>query len=478
MRHSAEIQPQRDPGSFATSLESNSGSTFVHTFATAVSDPSNVPQVPMFPAWNLFLGARQMAPPVLSQSITDILSFTDMENLATMYLTKLDPCYGFIDRAALDQGIRQRWLPNSQYTRYDAVLCGVAALGCLFSTLKDLETEARLFSLAKYFLDLTVSQEPSVDSAIAWVLRTVYLRLTAKPDEAWMASCTALHVIDAVGLHCEPDATPHFSRAARECTPDTRRRIFGVARHLNIWLSFDLARSRVILQNVSSIPPSTRPNDYTTELLELLPYTENLDPAKTLKGAELLAAFSEVVKRTHTQSPSVLAQCNLMLCLYRRLYTLKWTISTSALEKAVQLIQQGIRAVYMTVENGSPWHHVANVPFQSICTLLAIDTAQSFSLLSDAVSCLDAVNQAYQTEATKDAVTAARALIYMHQKRREADVKRQSEMLNLYPPTQTTNEESWDNLVLSQAFTDLPWWNDLIPDLDFGDLSNGQTFGL
>lgn len=121
-------------------------------------------------------------------------------------------------------------------------------------------------------------------------------------------------------------------------------------------------------------------------------------------------------------------------------------------------------------------HHLANVPFQAICTLLAIDTPQSFSLLADATACLDTVNQAYQTKATRDAVAAARALVWMHQQRREADFRRQSEMLKLYPNPQIANDQSFDDFLLSQAFTDLPWVNDLLPEMDFGALE--QFCGL
>lgn len=83
--------------------------------------------------------------------------------------------------------------------------------------------------------------------------------------------------------------------------------------------------------------------------------------------------------------------------------------------------------------------------------------------------CLNAVNAAYPTQATNDAVAAAQALIFMHQKRREADVRRQTELLKLYPVDQPlVFEETLDTFPFSQAFTDLPWFNDLIPDLGFG----------
>ncbi|KAJ4300659.1 hypothetical protein N0V90_002746 [Kalmusia sp. IMI 367209] len=428
--------------------------------------------------WNVFLGQRQILPSVSLRSVTDMISHTDMQGLAVIYFAKIDPCYGFVNRDQVNGGIQKRWLPDSRQSTFDAVLCGIAAIGCVFSNLQDLQTEANLFNLAKSFLNLSGPENISVDIATAWVLCTVYLRLTATPDETWIASCTALHIIDAAGLHCEPDANASFRSASHVCAPDTRRRILGVARHLNVWLSFDLGRTRVILQNMSTVSPAPQDGDFTTELLGLLSYTENMDPSKDISGPELVTAVSEVLDRTHTQPPSVLAQCNLMLCLYRRLYTLRWPVADEIMGKAVHLIERGIQAVHTSIEAGSPWHHVANVPFQSICTLLAIDTVQSFSLLRPTLLCLAAVSNTFQTKATKDALTAAHALISMHQKRRETDVLRQSEMLKLYPASEPAGDDMFEHFDLNQAqaFTDLPWFNEFFSDSEITNFINGASY--
>jgi hypothetical protein len=460
------------PSPFAQSLESNSGSAFVRTFAITV-DPSNAPPSQML-GWNVFLGQRQVATTVPLRSVTDIVSQADMQDLVAVYFAKIDPCYGFIDRDLVDQAVQQLWVPGSSLSIPEAVICGIAALGCAFSNLQNLQTETNLFVLAKLLLDLT-AEDVTYDTAIAWVLRTVYLRLTGRPEETWMASCIALHLIDAAGLHCEIGTDTPFRRAGRVSTPDMNRRILGVARHLNVWLSFDLGRTRVALQYMSSVPASQRPNDYTTELLGLLSYTENLDPTKSISGPELIKAISEVLDRIHTLPPSVLAQCNLTLCLFRRLYTLRWLVQDDTLDKVVQLIEKAMRGVHALLEAGSPWHHMANVPFQSVCTLLAIDTTKSFSLLEPTMSCLAAVSDTYQTKATQDAYTAARALISMHQKRRQANVAKQSEMLKLYPVGVPTGNDTFGQSSFDQAqtFADLPWFNEFFTDMEIANFLNG-----
>ncbi|KAF1965604.1 putative C6 transcription factor [Bimuria novae-zelandiae CBS 107.79] len=457
---------------FVQSLESNSGSAFVRTFAFTV-DPNNAPPSQML-GWNVFLGQRQMSTSMPLRNITDIVTQTTMEDLVAVYFGKLDPCYGFVDRKYVDDAVQQQWLSGSGSSASEAVLCGIAALGCVFSNLQDLQTETSLFVLAKLLLDLA-SDDISIDTAIAWILRTVYLRLTGKPDETWMASCVALHLIDAAGLHCESGTDAPFRRAGRSSTPDQRRRMLGVTRHLNVWLSFDLGRTRVTLQNMSTVPAAPRPDDYTTELLGLLSYTENMDPTKSIRGPELVTAMSEVLNRVHTRPPSILAQCNLTLCLFRRLYTLRWPVESANLDKVVQLIERAIQAVHTLLEAGSPWHHMANVPFQSVCTLLAIDTTKSFSLLGPTMACLASVSDTYRTRATQDAHAAARALILMHQKRREANVLRQSEMLKLYPTEEPTGQDTSGQFSSDQAqtFADLPWFSEFFTDMEIANFLSG-----
>ena len=215
----------------------------------------------------------------------------------------------------------------------------------------------------------------------------------------------------------------------------------------------------------------------TSELFELLPYCERLDPGKSVQPEELLKMLSEILERTHFEPPSILAQTNLMLCVYRRLYTAKTAFPKESLAKAVNLIRKGITAVHTAMAGHHPWHHVANVPFQCICTLLAIDTEQSFSLLADSMSCLETVSQVYGTKATNDAVDAAHFLIYIHQKRREADVKRQSELLKLYPSAQTPQEDILGSLQFNE-FGAVPWFNDLIYDTNIPLFGVDDAFSM
>ena len=413
-----------------TSLEANSPAAFVRKLALAL-DPANAPRLHLF-AWNLFLGGRTSSRSPCVLSVVDILSQSDMESLASIYLAKVDPCYGFVDRKRLNRMISSRWTSNSVGGSYDAVLCGVAALGFLFSRTRAENAEVDLVQIAKHILEQSDDARPSIDIVTGWVLRVAYLRMTASPHIAWMASCATMHALEASGIHSTQPAhtiaeLPQYNETLELCG-----RVYGIARHLNIWISYDLGRSRVVLPQLHPGMPSARPGDYTTELLSLLPVSELLSPDKSPSAADLKAALRNVLDGEHSEPPLVMAQCNLSLLLMRRLRGLDFLISGAILDDVLRLVSRGLQAVETLLITGSPWHHVANVPFQIVCILLSIDTPSTLARLGDAVRTLNNVAQTYETEATREALNTACLLIHLHQKRKSSDAASLAEVLRTY----------------------------------------------
>ena len=413
-------------------MEANSGAAFVRELALSL-DPVNAPRMHLF-AWNVFFGARQTDHPIaLETSLTDLLSEFDMETLVMVYFEKVDPCYGFIDRQDVDRRVKHRWRSPHLGDRYDAVFCGIAALGCLFSRSQSRDVELSLAEAARVELERTLSDLPDLDTATAWVLRVAYLRMNSSPHTAWMASCLLIHVVEAAGLHREPTAKSLLHPPLSGANNELRRRLFGVAQHLNIWISFDIGRSRVILRNATTIAPSERPGDYTVELLGLLPYCEMLDPGKTTDVDELASALDSVLQRTHSESPSILAQCNLVLCLYRRLRAASTVLLSRVIDKILALIARAIRSAQTMLNACSPWHHIANIPFQAVCTLLAIDTPESLAQLEDAMQTLENVATTYDTQPLQEAVRTASFVILLHQRRKESDFAELGSVLRRHP---------------------------------------------
>ena len=413
-------------------MEANSGAAFVRELALSL-DPINAPRMHLF-AWNVFSGARQTDCAIAPEtSLTDLLSEFDMETLVMVYFEKVDPCYGFIDRQDVDHRVKHRWRSPHLGDRCDSVLCGIAALGCLFSRCQPREVELSLAEAARVELERTLSTLPDFDTATAWVLRVAYLRMTSSPHTAWIASCLLMHVVEAAGLHREPAAKSVLQPPLNDTNDELRRRLYGVAQHLNIWISFDIGRSRVILRNATTVTPRERPGGYTVELLSLLPYSEMLDPGKSADIDELASALDSVLERKHSEPPSILAQCNLVLCLYRRLRAANTALLSRVIDKILALMARAVRSAQTTLNACSPWHHIANIPFQAVCTLLAIDTPASLAQVEDAMQTLENVATTHNTQPLREAVRTASLIILLHQRRKESDFAALGSVLRRHP---------------------------------------------
>lgn len=450
-------------------LEANSGAAFVRKLGLKM-DPTRAPKLNLF-GWNL--GARQLSPqagvgaaPAAALPITDITSVEHMRSLAQLYFDKLDPCYGFVDRRRFFERLDARWQPPLAPDTYDSVLSGAAALGCLFSQRNATLTELHLVHSARCVLDShTLSGPPSIDLVTGWTLRTIYLRLTDSPHPTWVASSVLMHLIEASGLHADSSS---LLLPSAQCDQDLKRRLVGVANHLNAWTSFDLGLSRVSFRT-DHVPLLLAPKqgDYTAEVLGLLPVSISLDPGRLEDEADLTSLLSQVLDGTHTQPPSVMAQCNLVLCILRRIHTQSLDISSGLADQVLALLRKGLGCARSMVLDTYPWHQVANVPFQIICVLLVLDTRSSLNMLPEAMQTLRLVSSTYDTETMREAYRTACLLIILHQQRRKDDIAALNEALNQAPALDTQQQGPYSALptTLDSSTEDFLWLEALVADL-------------
>ncbi|KAK9239226.1 hypothetical protein V1525DRAFT_56213 [Lipomyces kononenkoae] len=431
-----ETQP--DLQAVTESLEANSAAAFVRKLGLKV-DSTNAPRLNLF-GWNI--GERQLPSGLGNISalpIVDILSLTDMKAMADVYFTKVDPCYGFIDSRLFFERLDARWQSPLVNSIYDSVLAGVAALGSLFSQRSINITELLLVESARSVLEIRDRcGAPCLDTVTGWALRVVYMRMTASPHSTWIASSTLMHLIEALGLHLESSGEAALS-CSTQCDPDIRRRLVGVAQHLNMWTSYDLGLSRVVIQNGQPLPPAPKPGDYTTELLDLLPVSASLGPEKTQDDIDLESSLLQILNGVHTQPPSVLAQTNLVLCILRRLLLVNRNTSPAVMEKALELFKKALHSARSMVMSCCPWHHVANVPFHIISVLLEMDSRASLGVLPDAMQTLKLVGSTYDTGTMREAYSTACLLVLLYQRRRCEDAKLLSGLVDThYQQTEPT----------------------------------------
>lgn len=402
------------------SVEANSGIAFVRRLGLKI-DPVNAPKQRLF-SWNI--GRHSVATDGAVLPLMDMISQTDMKSLAMIYFEKFHSLYGIIDREAFFENLEARWSDSTPIIPYDAVLSSVAALGYLYSHRRATLTEKHLVETARFIIESNSSMAPpSVDIVTALALRVAYLRLTDRPYVAWMASCSLMHMIEETGLHLEPSSQTILARSAHPCEPNFRRRLCGFSQHLHVWMAFDLGRTRVKLQGASNVLPLPEPGNSTTEILGLLPFSESLDPEESKDPRDLEKTILAVLAKMFIHPAAIFAQCNVVLCIYRRLRAAHWSIPGQVLRSIFDIMDKTLAAVRKLVDECCPWFGIANVSFQIICSLLAIDNSDSMSRLENALLTLRSVVTAYDTEVMKEAYRTASILVMLYYQKKNQDLR-------------------------------------------------------
>ncbi|BDD55823.1 hypothetical protein MAP00_001307 [Monascus purpureus] len=399
-------------------MEANSGMTFPQVLAMKFN-PGGAPKVHGF-SWNLGLREEPTQP---YTNITRLITQHDMEALANVYFEQVHPLYAFLDPDMFRNKVVTRWQALDAADSYDPVLCGVAALGSLYSRNGGHEREPELVQTAKEILEMaSTMRKPLLHHATAWLLRTIYLRSTNSPHSSWMASCITMHIMEATGTHQDLVSLVYSDTADISVNEESQRRLFWVATVLNAWISNEYGRSRVVLRGVSCKPPSPREGDFTADLVQLYRISELLDPDQSNEASDLEDSLTRVESFKFSHDPLILSQSNLALTIYRRLRHAMSNISSEVVDRIIRLGNLGLEAAVRMAEARCPWWHVANVPFQFICILLAIDTRESLSHVGHAMRSFKIIPQYFNTYTIYKAVETAESLIRLSQMKKERDL--------------------------------------------------------
>lgn len=265
-----------------------------------------------------------------------------------------------------------------------------------------------------------------------------------------------MHFIEAAGLHIELAVSTIL---AEQLKNRARRKLFGIARHFNLWVSFELGHTRVTFPTATTKLPNFSIG--IKNIFSFLVLSESLDPEQSQEILNLEQALLDIMNIDDLQPPMILTQCNLMLCIHWRLRSLSCGLSGELFDRFLSISWQGLRATRENILSHSPWHQVANVLFQIGCALLAIDDHTAIGLLQEAIQTLREVVTTYDTEVMREAHNTALLLIRLHHQQREQDAKSltriiQTEMHPSDAQTQSLHLQSRPNLVDQSNY----FWSD------------------
>jgi len=360
--------------------------------------------------------------------ITTLLTWTDMQRLAKAYYTIVKPEFGVLDEAEFMEHAAARFNNPAGYDDVDAVILGVAAIGSFFSPNPHPRETDFVFGTRNILVQKSLSHSPTFNNVAGWILRTIYLRLCSRPHGSWLCSSITMHQAEASGLHKEVQtiavvypAAPTGDHKVRKA----RRRLFWIARALNIILSFEYGRSRVNFDVVTTkrfAPESGSHAHQFVELADLLP-NDYVDREREPDPPAALGTALTKIEEMQTDSAFMtLLKADLAFAIFRRLWLMSLTDAKDRAESVINVGKAALAASSQLLETRTPWWNVVHVPFQFLCVVLAMGTPKSLSHIQEAMTLLHRIAQTYNTHMTQEAYNQASALVKMSKARKQKEL--------------------------------------------------------
>lgn len=382
--------------------------------------------IPRLHSFGWHCGIRAEVPEQMVE-VTSLLTWPEMQRLAKTYFNFVNMEFGVLDEVDFNDAAAARFSNSRPFNDVDAVLLGVAALGSYFSP-KPNPQENDFVQAARDLLIRRSVNHPTSNNVAGWVLRTIYLRLTSRPHGSWISSSITMHQVEASGLHKEiqtiavvyPAAPAGDQKVAKK-----RRRLFWVARALNVILSFEYGRGRVDFDVVTTkkfAADSATHAHQLVELAELLP-TDQVDREREPDPPGSLCTALTKIEELKTESAFIqLLKADLAFAIYRRLWLMSLTDAKDRSDSVINIGKAALDASGRLLEIKTPWWNVVHAPFQFICVVLAMGTQKSLSQVQEGMALLHRVAQVYDTHLVREAYNQAALLVRMSRRRKEKEL--------------------------------------------------------
>ncbi|CAG8365507.1 unnamed protein product [Penicillium salamii] len=361
----------------------------------------------------------------------NIILEEDLALLSDTYFSVFGPVADLIDPKIYSQRCQDYYRgSSSDGVAFSTLAAGVAALGSFLSPVKH-SKESELVKYAKGILDDPVSMRLNgVDHILAWGIRVLYLRATTRPSNAWIASCTQMHLCEAMGLHEEETVKKIASLASVSASgydADRLRRIFWFSWAGHIMLSYEYDRSPVVFRSVTCEPVTAVQGSITdqfVQLIQIIPSPNSpfqLDVHPLTPSEELFRRLQALDEFKSSHPFLAVTKADIAFCFFRRLYQLKVRIPEDAINAIIRSGNEAVTASEQQASAGHLFWNVIGSVFQYTCILLAIDTPAASTHISSAFKGLENLVKAADTGLTREALSIARQLLSLNmtKKRKE-----------------------------------------------------------
>lgn len=400
---------------------------FPHILGVALGSDSP-PKMRSF-AYNF--GVRPEEPSSTHCLLGKLISEEDLSFFSSVYFSVLAPIGDVLDPRIYAQRCRDYYSGSgSTGVAFAAVAAGVASLGSFLSPNRH-PRESDLVRYAKAILDDPASMRMlSIDHIVAWGMRVLYLRATTRPSNAWIASCTLMHLCETVGLHEEGNIKKMASMAGAAIVghdADRLRRIFWISWAGHNMLSYEQDCTAVHFRAVTCqaiIPTPGSIADQFVQLIQIIPAPNSpfhLECQPANPSEELFERLKALNELQVIHPFLVATKADIAFCFYRRIYHLKTCISDEFIKLVIDNGNAGVEAAEQLANQGRLFWNVIGSVFQYACILLSIDTPAASAHIVTAFRGLENLVKAADTGLTREALSIARHLLSLNmaKKRKE-----------------------------------------------------------
>ncbi|KAJ5556333.1 C6 zinc finger domain protein [Penicillium frequentans] len=361
----------------------------------------------------------------------ELISEGELSYFSTTFFSVLGPIGDVVDSRIYAQRCRDYYRSSGNNTvAFAAVAAGAAALGSFLSANRH-PRESDLVQYAKAILDDPASMRlHGIDHIVAWGMRVFYLRATTRPSNAWIASCTQMHLCEAIGLHEEYTIKKIASIAGAVVVghdADRLRRIFWISWAGHNMLSYEYDRSPVGFRAVTCLPIISIPGsvaDLFVQLIQIIPSPNSpfqLQLQPVTPSEELFMRLKALEELQITHPFLVVTKADIAFCFYRRLYQLKVRLPDDIINLIIDSGNAAVEAAEQQAVQGRLFWNVIGSVFQFACILLAMDTPIASAHIGAAFKGLESLVRAADTGLTREALSMARHLLSLNmaKKRKE-----------------------------------------------------------